>query len=95
MEVEYYVCKRCKHEFHENEAESECVFNETRYEPAEYVVKCPSCEAVDDGNNQIITIEYRVVCDICEEVQVQHEGEPCAECHTVGQEAIYDRLRGH
>jgi len=95
MEVEYLKCKACNNEFHENEADSECVFQETRLEPAEFVLKCPSCGATDDGMNSIIAITYRVVCDICEEVQVQHDGEPCAECHTLAQERLYDDLTGH
>ena len=95
MEAEIFVCKQCDAEFHENEADYHETFPGNLEEPSESVFKCPTCGAIDDGQNTIITIEYRVLCQSCEEVQVQHDGEYCAECRQVELERHWDELTGH
>lgn len=95
MEVEYFICERCKHEFHENQSDTHCTYQGSLEEPPEFVFKCPSCGANDDGNNTVIQIVYRNVCVCCEEVQVPVEGDACAECLTCAAEAYLDDQRGH
>lgn len=97
MEVELYECPNpaCKSRFVDAEADSYCLFAETRDEPGEWAVMCPFCGAVDGLSYGQIKIVYEIVCDCCEEVIVQHDGETCAECNAAQREAEWDEAHGH
>lgn len=97
MEVEIYQCPNpaCKHKFVDAEADSYCLDASTRDEPGEWAVMCPECGAVDGLRHGQIKIIYEVVCYVCEEVIVQHDGEMCSECRQVHDEARWDLEHGH
>lgn len=73
---QHYECT-CGWSGHEDEFRSECTFNETRLEPAEYECYCPDCGRNADQMDEIEMLE----CPACSEICLPSTGGECIECH--------------
>ena len=74
---QHYECTGCGWVGHEDDLRSECVFAETRLEPAEYEAYCPDCGQNADQMDEVELME----CPTCSEISLPRSGGECIECH--------------
>jgi hypothetical protein len=77
MSGQHWECSGCGWTGHEDDWRSECVFNQTLEEPAEYEAYCPDCGQNADAMEEIEMLE----CGACSEISMPSNGGECTECH--------------